>query len=329
MIIYIPIRGPELLEPRYDQVIKEYERFLNDFTCLEHSSELGKLIDEKDRYRKFKSVNFSIIYSSNSKNEEDDEIFRIKKKYEFFRSEYNSEFLKISLQNIEGRVVDVSFAKIEINHMINKLSLLVNLTYGSKIDFISGIIISTEGKYLGKTDTLLSTLEFAYKHAVDIGWPVIKPIKLEETLKWFMSNNLHTDDISKNSLHRAVNAFSYQFSSLEERDTSALFWTMLGIEALLAEGTANIIGQIKSKSSIILGQPIDYKKKLNKLYNYRSRFIHGDIDFPAKFSADYENFEVEYWDYLNFASSILLELIRTLIVMNKNKFVFEYRLSEN
>lgn len=70
-------------------------------------------------------------------------------------------------------------------------------------------------------------------------------------------------------LQRAINAFSYLFSNINEKDSSNLFWIMLGIEALLAEDAHNIINQIKTKTSLILGEPTEYKKKLDKLYNYR------------------------------------------------------------
>lgn len=326
MTIYIPIRGPELVKYGYEELEGEYSRFLNDFGEFKNTEDLRKLIDDEGKHQNFEGITFSIIYSSKTTNEEIEEIASIRSKYSFFKVDFIGEFLKIELDFVEWKDEENQFTEIISNDLITKLALLINLTYSTKIDFLAGIIFSKARKYIGKTKVLLSTLDFSYEHAKRIRWPVIKSLELNDTLSWFISNGLHTNYSSKNKLHRAINAFSYQFSNLHEKDTSKLFWTMVGIEALLAEGVNNVMGQIKSKSSIILGQPVEYKKKLDKLYNYRSRFVHGDIDFPAKFSSDYDNFESEYWDYLHFANSILLALIRTLVVMKKDAFEFEYRM---
>jgi hypothetical protein len=321
MITYIPIRGPEISE-----LDDEYERFLNDFRLFTETNDIKKLVDNETAYQTIEFLKFTIIKSSKATDREDKEIKIITDKYPFLKTDYIEEVLKIELSYEEGHREDDNFASISLNFMLSKLALIVNLTYATKIDFLPGIIFSENNKYLGKTEIILSSLDYAYEHSLKIGWPQVTHLKLQDTVTWYNINNLHPDSNSKNKLHRAINSFSYQFSRLLEKDTSILFWTMLGIEALLAEGSNNIIGQIKVKSSIILGEPVEYKRKLDKLYNYRSRFVHGDINFPAKFSSDYENFEQEYWEYLHFSTSILIALIRNLIVNNKNAFQFEYKL---
>ncbi|HPH99469.1 MAG TPA: HEPN domain-containing protein [Chitinophagaceae bacterium] len=320
MIVYIPIRGPEISD-----LDDEYERFLEEFNNFTETNEIKKLLDQDPNHESIKQIKFSIIYSSKDTNQENLEIKKIDEKY--FIKQYIEEFLKIEVAH-EKNIYDKNsdYARISLGFIIRKLSFIVHLTYSTQVDFLAGAIFSSDNKYLGKTETFLSFLNNAYEHALKIEWPKLESLKLQNTIAWFYTNNIHTDGNSKNKLHRAINAFSYQFSKLLENNTSILFWTMLGIEALLAEGNNNIINQIKVKSSLILGQPTDYKKKLDKLYNYRSRFVHGDIDFPAKFSNDYDNFEEEYFDYLHFATSILLALIRYLIVNNKNEFQFEYKL---
>ena len=322
MTVYIPIRGPEIRE-----LDDEYDRFLKDFDQLGDNNELKKLLDHEIKHESIKQIKFSIIYSSITTKEEDPEIKKISRKY--LHKDFIGEFLKIELVHFHNLFdKDSSSARISLGFITRKLTFIINLTYATKVDFVGGAIYSSNNKYLGKTDVLLSSLDYAYEHSLKIGWPKVYGLKLQDTIDWFYYNNIHTSDNSRNKLHRAINAFSYQFSKLTEQDTSILFWTMLGIEALLAEGTNNIINQIKVKSTLILGQPTDYKKKLDKLYNYRSRFVHGDIDFPAKFSSDYENFEQEYFDYLHFATSILIALIRDLISSKKNEFQFEYKLAK-
>lgn len=325
MIVYIPIRGPEITELK-----GEYERFLNDFSVYKETNDIKKILDDQGDYKTIRNIEFEILskFKNDDKNEE---IRNIESRYPLsFKTkilDYTDEFLKINLTLNTSQIEDDYLSiNLTVDHIVVKLVLIINLTYATKVDFLRGIIISNNDKYIGKTEIILSTLDYAYEHSIKIKWPKLSGLNLSDTIKWYNKNNIHLDSISKNKLHRAINAFSYQFSKLLEKDTDILFWTMLGIETLLAEDANNITNQIKIKSSIILGEPKEYKKKLGKLYGYRSRFVHGDIDFPAKFGMDIDNFEEEYWDYLHFASSILIALIRNLIAEDKNEFKFEYKL---
>lgn len=322
MKIYIPVRGPEI-----EEIYPEYIRFLNNFNKISDTSLLQKQIDNYEpQYQQIKKITFAVIYSSRFKKKEDKRIKELSKKHHFFQVEYVEDYLLIDITFInELREAD-EYSNIILNFILSRFALLLNLTYATKIDLLPGAIYSNDNKFLGKTEIILSSLDFAYEEQLKTRWPKTYGLDLTQTLEWYSSNNLHTDFNSRNKLHRAINSFSYQFSRMLEKDTSILFWTMLGIEALLAEGNTNIINQIKVKTSLILGEPTEFKKRLDKLYNYRSRFVHGDIDFPAKFSSDYDNFESEYYNYLSFATSILLSLIRTLIIQNKSEFNFEYRL---
>ena len=321
MIAYIPVRGPEI-----EDIYSDYERFLKDFSRFTKTDSLKSLIDNEERIQSIDAIVFDIIYDLEYSGTENEVIKSINIEHPFFHESITEHLLKIEISFKRSLIEIDEHAEIRLNTIISKLALLLNLTYATKIDFLSGVIFSNEKQYLGKTDIVLNSLAFAYEHAINIGWPKLDGLNLQDTIAWYNLNSLHTDNNSRNKLQRAINSFSYQFSNILESESSILFWTMLGIEALLAEGNSSIINQIKVKSSLILGEPSEYKKKLDKLYNYRSRFVHGDIDFPAKFSSDYDNFEEEYYDYLHFASSILIALIRSLIADNKSEFNFHYSL---
>ncbi|MFN8416553.1 MAG: HEPN domain-containing protein [Cytophagaceae bacterium] len=323
MKVFIPLRGPEI-----NDIHAEYERFLGDFRKLKDTYLLKKQIDNYEtKYQRIEELKFNVIYSSKFAKKQNKQIQKISNIHESFKVDYIEDFLVIYIIFKNKNSDNEEYSSIIINQILQRLILLLNLTYATKIDFLPGVIYSNDGRFLSETEIILSNLDFAYEIQLKTKWPKIYKLKLTQTLEWYSSNGLHIDFNSRNKLHRAINSFSYQFSNIIEHDTSILFWTMLGIEALLAEGNVNIINQIKAKTALILGEPEEFKKRLDKLYNYRSRFVHGDIDFPAKFSSDYENFESEYYEYLNFATSILLSLIRTLIIQNKSEFKFIYKLN--
>lgn len=320
--VFVPIRGPE-----FDASLNEnYEKLLGDFEHMGNNKILIHLIDYgEDPFNSIIELKIKVIYSSKFYNEENEEIKSFAKKFSFFHNEWISEFLEISftLKRFHQQI-----GEIIINNILSRFSLIIHLAYNLKIDFLPGIIFNANNtkRLIGKTEFIMNNLDLAYLHALNMKWPIIKQPTFEQTINWFQSNNFHPSNISQSKVQRAINAFSYNFSNLYEKDTAQLFWTMIGIESLLAEGPNNIIAQIRSKTSLILGEPKEFKKKLNNLYDYRSRLVHGALDFPAKFSSDYDNFESKYWDYSKFGVSILIALVKELIIANEQEFKFEYHL---
>lgn len=318
MKIIIPIRPTET-----DLEFDDYIKFKHDIVELNCKEELLKLLNfEKEQILE---VNFEIV------NKE----FIIENSYykKLFieNNPYKSvekDFLIIDLKSIykENDDKEVNwFFEFLIDGFLNGLSLLINISYELSVDFLNGHILGENNLYLGKTNLVFSHLDFAYEKSYTIKWPSLKGIKLEETIKWFIFNDISLNKSSNCKASRAINAFSQMFGKNDEPDSSFLFWCVLGIEALLAEGTTDITNQIKTKCILLLGEPTEFKKKLTQLYNYRSRFVHGDIDFPPKLFYHDEEFENEYWDYLHFSISILIALIRKLITENKTEFRFEYK----
>lgn len=318
--VIIPFRGPE----KYEMLYQVYEQTLDKVSTFGNNKSFIHLIDEKDEeYKKIVDVRINIIYSSKYHDKEDSEIVSISNQHKFFHLEWISEFIELKFTFKHD--LD-EFSEIYINHIIKRFSLILHLSFNSKFDFLPGIIFKESiDDILGKTEMNISNIDMALGHALDIDWPKIQQPDFEQTINWFIGHGFHPDDLSQTNLQRAINAFSYSFSHNKEKDTSELFWTMIGIESLLAEGTNSIMAQIKTKSTIILGQPKEFKKKLQKLYDYRSRFVHGDLNFPPKFSSDFDQFERNYWDYSQFALSILTALIKKLIIENQTKFEFEYK----
>src|SRR5690606_25516916 len=96
-----------------------------------------------------------------------------------------------------------------------------------------------------------------------------------------------------------------------------------------AEGTSNLQDQINKKSQIFLGERQEFKKHFTKLYNYRSRFIHGEINFIHKYFTEdatdnLESYYDEFMEYKDFAVSMLLATLQKLIQENRHEIAFEY-----
>lgn len=216
------------------------------------------------------------------------------------------------------------------NYIVKKISILSSLTYATSITFLPGFVYCNSSKS-GKTDFMIHSFEDSYIDSVDYKWPTYEILSFEKVLSWLNKYQISLDTTSKNKASRAINAVSYLINDSNlEHSKSHLFWAMLGIEALYASGSSNILTQIKEKVNIVLGEPKEFKNRLSKLYNFRSRLVHGDIDFSSRLGEDdWDDFEKEYYDQVSFATSILLASIKKLIAKDLTEFNFEIVLKEN
>ncbi|MGY3215470.1 hypothetical protein [Mucilaginibacter sp. HD30] len=296
---------------------EEYERFVKDLPGFSSNADLIKLLDDNEQnIVQLRDVKFEFILGNDNP-----QILELKAQIPELVTDWIDDFLIIDF--VLERELNGMFIVIRTNSYLKRLSVLINLTYGATINFLHGVILSSNG--IDKTNVLMNNLDFAYLHAKKIGWPPMTGVKLMATISWMNKYEINFYSSSRNSAGRAINAFTHLFSyEITETDSAHLFWCMLGLESLFAQGTQNISEQLRQKISLVHGEPLEFKKKLNALYAFRSRLIHGDLNFPAKFSIDHENYEEGYWDYVAFAASLLLASIKILIQNDLNEFKFTF-----
>lgn len=102
----------------------------------------------------------------------------------------------------------------------------------------------------------------------------------------------------------------------------------MGIEALYARGTGSLQEQVRQKSQVVLGKQEDFKKVYNNMYNFRSRYIHGDLDFATNHSLDMTDKIMKYnkdiQDATYFAISMLGASLQELVIRDWSGFDFSY-----
>jgi hypothetical protein len=57
-----------------------------------------------------------------------------------------------------------------------------------------------------------------------------------------------------------------------------LFWAMQGFEAFYCRGNSDLRRQLSEKSKLLLGPWKDTKNIVGRLYDLRSKFVHGDFN---------------------------------------------------
>ena len=165
-----------------------------------------------------------------------------------------------------------------------------------------------------------------------LNWIKYKNLKIGDVIKWFRNNNFSYTRFSSCSTERALNAFSKLFMKDINNSVFHLLWALVGIETLFCNSKEGISTQIFEKTQVIFGELTSFKKKLKMMYNYRSRLIHGDVDFgPENYETIRDNEEKiqnELFDASILAVAILTGAIQELVLRNEIEFRFQYKLMQ-
>jgi len=142
----------------------------------------------------------------------------------------------------------------------------------------------------------------------------------------------YLDGFDGGATGRAISAFSRIFEAAIIDDSMQLVWALIGIESLYVKGKTSIVEQVRDKVQAFLGQPETYKKKLGSMYEFRSRFIHGDLDFiPLYLVGDarsvVERYEIEQTEAVDMAIAILVASLQELILRDWSGLDFTYTVS--
>jgi len=156
--------------------------------------------------------------------------------------------------------------------------------------------------------------------------------RFKKTILWVENYQNQTDSVSDDKIGRALNAFSYMFNDRggEGDDGTELFWIMVGLESLYAKGNKDIVTQVNSKSQFFLGQRKEFKKSFQDLYDYRSRLVHGELNFSHKFllvdnTDKIFNHWMKLYDNQNLAVAVLVASFQKLILSNRTSLDFEMK----
>jgi hypothetical protein len=143
-----------------------------------------------------------------------------------------------------------------------------------------------------------------------------------------------TDGIGRTRVGRALAALTHVFEERESLNPGPrLLWALLGLEALYCDGKEGLKAQLIRKAQLLLGPFSSHKKSMSKLYDYRSRFVHGGLDLPIsyRYRADDEDagkFLEEAEDAAAFATVTLLASVQELVRRNWQTLDFDFVMLE-
>lgn len=218
----------------------------------------------------------------------------------------------------------------EFKRQIQNFTIAVNISYPGLLE-TSKYEIYVNDEYYSSSEKILSTLLISVTEAKIDNWPKINVIDINTTWDWLNKRTGFIRGMATNSIERALIAFTYIYDCRSYED---LFYAMIGIEAIYVRNKEGILQQIKEKSRALFGEPPDYMKKLKHMYNVRSRFIHGELNFPARYftydnTKEFEKFsDEEYFDSKNLAQAILVASIQQFVLRDTDEIEFELKIKE-
>jgi hypothetical protein len=219
-----------------------------------------------------------------------------------FKKEYNSiykykqikqnncELMKFSLflepNQIKYESYNSQIAILYFSKLVYEIILIANICMLGSIDYCDSVIMLDNNYYnilkLQRIDVW--SLQRAYELIMKYNWPDKNDLGFLDGWNWHEKHLSYFDGFSINKTSRAINALSRIFTYEQNAQdySNELLWAMIGIEALLTDGNGGIIEQVKEKLAILFNDSTPHIRKIiNKMYNYRSRFVHGDIDFQS------------------------------------------------
>jgi hypothetical protein len=145
-----------------------------------------------------------------------------------------------------------------------------------------GGAVFVDGANWDRIPRWLNPIDASYDETKQINWPEYRELQFRKTWAWLADVPNLRSGFARSDLGRALAAWSYLFG--DSIDSEYPFghglWAILGLEAIYGEGTELITRQLVEKTNAFLGKQIDHKSALEEMYSFRSRFLHGDIDFP-------------------------------------------------
>lgn len=228
----------------------------------------------------------------------------------------------------------------ELKQQVLNILVCANLSCVGSVQIASSRLL--EDGVQEENDVSLPFTDAAFLHGASSlaqkhNWPELHTLEFTKVWKWTNKHQGFIQGVSGTRTERALCAFSRLFHSSGYDHGQELMWSLIGIEALYGKGRESIIEQVREKTQLFLGNQTAFKKAINEMYDTRSRFIHGDLDFPSlAFSVDAnDNFnrigEYSHKPYsaVSMATAILVATLQELIIRDWSGLDFAYSVSDS
>jgi Apea-like HEPN len=214
---------------------------------------------------------------------------------------------------------------------VSDILIIANLSRVGSIEVKDSLLLQ-DGKFqkhskIPKMDAW--PLQRAVDLAEKIKWPQLNVIDFDQVWHWVNNNKGFLNGFDNSPTGRALSAFSRVFEQGEDDEAMQLLWALIGIEALYVKGKVSVMEQVREKIQVLLGRQETHKKKISEMYEFRSRFMHGDLDFPGlchihDAMPEYEKYSDNQMETVTTAIAILAASLQEIIIRDWKGLEFSY-----
>jgi hypothetical protein len=208
------------------------------------------------------------------------------------------------------------------------LAVVANIACPGSLAFERGIVVQDGQPVLSTSKMSADSLREASNLATSIGWPTLQQLDLVKAWGWAIKQDGFLNGFANDALSRSLNAFTRLLDASIKYDPVALLWALVGIEALYTKGEESLTAQAREKIEAFLGPQTSHKKKFRQMYNFRSRFVHGDLDFPGRSSVGTADYLSDVSDAISLAVAILTATIQELVRRDWKGLSFSYTVGD-
>lgn len=228
-----------------------------------------------------------------------------------------------------------------VTNLLHQLFLIMNLSVPGSCDFYSVIIRPFEAEHdTSSREVRLKlsggVIESSTQLIDKMNWPEIHTIPVRNVMQWLEKIGFSRSSFAHSNTERAI--FGLLYSCMHEKlDPTTLIWLAQAMEALFNTPQVGIANTLKERAFLVLGEPHEnlnkVKKDINAFYNYRSRYVHGEIFLPNPIAISLvddealDKFYYELYQHLDLAMILIVASLQKLIVEDSSGFDFSETMS--
>lgn len=219
-------------------------------------------------------------------------------------------------------------AAVDFKKFICDFVIATNLARPGSLHCKKGPIIVNAGHIHDVLEFDGQSFSHAVAYADEITWPTFLELSIKQVWEWFSKVKGLENGVLHGPSGRALTAVSYL---LRENTALDLVWALLGLEALYSKSNVALTEQLIEKSKIFLGTPTSNKKLFGRMYDFRSRLLHGNIDFPIEYCEydaldEVRNYSSESYDAALLAKAVLIATLQKMVQLDLYELNFKYAL---
>jgi hypothetical protein len=207
--------------------------------------------------------------------------------YEFLKVQCSLHYDKESIQaqNPNHSISDnniLGMAASELSSALVDALVLAQLAYPVRITSETGR--TWVGRHPLNTISSISGFPSDAVYPSEPLWPAIGVVPIEDVCDWESRLGLFQQGVARTPVQRALASFTHAAALSTVKSGELLFWAMQGLEAFYCRGNGDLRRRLSEKSKLLLGPWQDTRNIVGRLYDVRSKFVHGD-------------FNLERWNY--------------------------------